>query len=504
MNLVLGRMKNNNHYFIYITMKMKSYLNGILLLPLATTVVSVHAQEKQTPPNLVFIMADQFRGDALSCMGKEPVRTPNLDKLASEGVLFTNAISSYPVSSPARAMLMTGMYPMANGVTSNCNSDTTPYGVELPEDARCWSDVLKAQGYRTAYIGKWHLDSPRQPYVDTYNNHRGIAWNEWCEPQRRHGFEHWIAYGTYDNHLRPMYWNTTAPRDSFYYVDQWGPEYEADQSIEFLHQQKKENKPFALVVSMNPPHTGYNLVPDKYKALYRDVDVEALCAKEPSLPAKGTPNGDLFRNSIRDYYACITGVDENVGRIVEALKSNNQFDNTLFVFTSDHGICMGVHDEAGKNVFYEEAMRIPMIISYPAKLKPRQKDDKLMLAFADLYPSLLSMMGFKNEIPAEVQTFDLSAEILKGGGKKGLVQPYYYVNFDDHTTGYRGLRTDRYTYSVHATKGEIDEVVLFDRKKDPYQLSNIAAKNSKLVRQLNKQLKVWLEQTHDSFAGYIR
>ena len=91
----------------------------------------------QSPPNLVFIMADQYRGDALGCIGKEPVKTPSLDKLASEGILFTNAISSYPVSSPARAMLMTGMYPLNNKVTGNCNSDTAPYGVEISKDARC-------------------------------------------------------------------------------------------------------------------------------------------------------------------------------------------------------------------------------------------------------------------------------------------------------------------------------------------------------------------------------
>lgn len=98
----------------------------------ATLVVPVLPLTAQTSPNLVFIMADQYRGDALGCLGKEPVKTPCLDHLASEGVLFTNAVSSYPVSSPARAMLMTGMYPLHNKVTGNCNSQTAPYGVELP------------------------------------------------------------------------------------------------------------------------------------------------------------------------------------------------------------------------------------------------------------------------------------------------------------------------------------------------------------------------------------
>lgn len=457
----------------------------------------------QTSPNLVFIMADQYRGDAMGCIGKEPVKTPCLDKLASEGVLFTNAISSYPVSSPARAMLMTGMYPIHNKVVSNCNSQTAPYGVELPQDARCWSDVLKDMNYQTGYIGKWHLDAPYKPYVDTYNNRGKIAWNEWCPPERRHGFEYWTAYGTYDYHLKPMYWDTAAPRDSFYYVNQWGPAYETDKAIEYIQSQKDRTQPFALVVSMNPPHTGYELVPDNYKAIYKDLDIEALCVNRPDIPAKGTEMGDYFRNNTRNYYACITGVDENVGRIIDELKRNGLFDNTIVVFTSDHGICMGAHENAGKDIFYEEAMRIPMIISWPARIKPR-KEENLPIAFADLYPSLLSMMGFQKEIPETVQTFDLAQEILHESPQKEVVQPYYQIKYDNHATGYRGLRTKTYTFVVHATNGKIDDIILFDRTKDPHQMNNIARQRPQLVQKFNKQLKDWLIQTNDPFAHYLK
>lgn len=293
-----------------------------------------------------------------------------------------------------------------------------------------------------------------------------------------------------------MYWNTTAPRDSFYYVNQWGPEYEASKAIEYINGQKDQKQPFALVVSMNPPHTGYELVPDRYKEIYKDLDVEALCKGRPDIPAKGTEMGDYFRNNIRNYYACITGVDENVGRIIEALKQNNLFDNTIVVFTSDHGICMGAHENAGKDIFYEESMRIPMILSWPDQIKPR-KSDPLMIAFADLYPTLLSMMGFSKEIPETVQTFDLSNEVLTGKNKKDLVQPYYFVKFDNHATGYRGLRTDRYTYAVHATDGKIDNVILFDRTNDPHEMNNIASQQLKLTHTFNRQLKTWLEKTND-------
>ena len=455
---------------------------------------NIQAKEKASSPNLVFIMADQWRGQAMGCLGLEPVQTPNLDRLAAEGVYFTDAISSYPVSSPARGMLMTGMYPTNSKVTGNCNSATAPYHVELPTEARCWSDVLKDQGYELGYIGKWHLDAPYQPYIDCNNNKGKIAWNEWCPKERRHGFSHWIAYGTYDYHLKPMYWDTDASRDEFYFVDQWGPEYEADRAID-------AGKPFALVVSMNPPHTGYELVPDKYKEIYRDVDVETVC-NSPIIAPKGTKMGDFYRKSVLDYYACMTGVDEQVGRIIRQLKEQGLFDNTIVVFTSDHGDSMGMHEHIGKNIYYEEAMRIPMMISWPEKIAPR-RDSTLMIAFADLYPSLLSLMGFKDRIPAEVQTFDLSASILSPENTQEIAQPYYYLLPENLTTGYRGLRTKKYTFAVHATNGRTDEWILFDREQDPFQLNNIAPDQPTLIKQFSNQLKDWLKKTNDPFMNCL-
>ena len=481
----------------------KTITHTLLLFPILA--MGIQAQEKQSSPNLIFIMADQWRGDALGCLGKEAVKTPHLDQLASEGVNFTNAISSYPVSSPARGMLMTGMYPVSSKVTGNCNSDTAPYGVELPESARCWSDVLKDQGYELGYIGKWHLDSPYQPYIETNNNKGKIAWNEWCPKERRHGFSHWIAYGTYDYHLKPMYWDTDASRDEFYFVDQWGPEYETDQAIDYIanrdNKLRDAGKPFALVVSMNPPHTGYELVPDKYKEIYRNVDVETVC-NSPIIAPKGTKMGDFYRKSVLDYYACMTGVDEQVGRIIRQLKEQGLFDNTIVVFTSDHGDSMGMHEHIGKNIYYEKAIRIPMMISWPEKIAPR-RDSTLMIAFADLYPSLLSLMGFKDRIPAEVQTFDLSASSSSPENTQEIVQPYYYLLPENLTTGYRGLRTKKYTFAVHATNGRTDEWILFDRKQDPFLLNNIAPDQPALIKQFSNQLKDWLKKTNDPFMNCL-
>lgn len=302
-----------------------------------------------------------------------------------------------------------------------------------------------------------------------------------------------------------MYWDTDASRDEFYFVDQWGPEYEADRAIDYIanrdNKLRDAGKPFALVVSMNPPHTGYELVPDKYKEIYRDVDVETVC-NSPIIAPKGTKMGDFYRKSVLDYYACMTGVDEQVGRIIRQLKEQGLFDNTIVVFTSDHGDSMGMHEHIGKNIYYEEAMRIPMMISWPEKIAPR-RDSTLMIAFADLYPSLLSLMGFKDRIPAEVQTFDLSASILSPENTQEIAQPYYYLLPENLTTGYRGLRTKKYTFAVHATNGRTDEWILFDREQDPFQLNNIAPDQPALIKQFSNQLKDWLKKTNDPFMNCL-
>ena len=460
-------------------------------------------QEKK--PNLLFIMADQWRGQALGYLGMEPVITPHLDRLASEGVSFENAVSSYPVSSPARGMLMTGQYPNKSRVLGNCNSENTPYGVELPKDARCWSDVLHEQGYTLGYIGKWHLDAPYEPYVNTANNKGKIAWNEWCPKERRHGFEHWIAYGTYDYHLKPMYWAADAGREEFYYVDRWGPEYEADRAIEYLENQngiRPADRPFALVVSMNPPHTGYELVPEKYKALYKDLDVEAWCQR-PDIPVKDSPKGKFYRRSVKDYYACMSGVDEQIGRIIQTLKDRGLWENTIVVFTSDHGDCMGMHRHIGKDIYYEESMRIPLIMAWPGKIEAR-RDSVTAIAFADLYPSLLGMMGLRKVIPGQVETFDLSRRIMTGRGFHPEFQPYYWIDVPQSDThGKRGLRTDRYTFVVDIQDGKVTERILFDRRLDPYEMKNIAGEEPGLVERLEKKLKQWLKKTGDPLESKV-
>ena len=432
-------------------------------------------------------------------LGEEPVITPNLDRFAQQSVVFTQAASNYPVCSPYRAMLMTGQYPHRSGVVSNCLSRTAPYGIELKSDAKCWSDVLKTNGYSLGYIGKWHLEAPYEPYIDCANNRGKVAWNEWTPPHRRHGFDFWYAYNTYDFHMRPLYWDKDAGRNGFRYVDQWGPAHEADLAIQFIRngagEFRQPDKPFALVVSMNPPHTPYSLHPEQYLEPYAKVSDDELCQR-PNIPPAGTRWGDHYRSQIRHYYAMITGVDQQFGRIIDALDRAELAKDTIVVFTSDHGNCLGIHDHATKNVPEEESMRIPLLIRYPGKLRPRKED--LLISVPDMYPTLLDLMGLANQVPRDVEGVSHTRLLLSEEGPQPTSQLYLWVPCEQPSRGRRGVRTKQYTLVVSHMPGEDEQRLLYDNLADPYQMKNIVGDRPEVVdRLVREELVPWLRRTDD-------
>ena len=451
------------------------------------------------PPNLVFVFPDQMRGQALGFMGEDPVITPNLDRFAMESLVLTKVVSNYPVCSPYRAMLMTGKYPHANGVLSNCNSGSAPFGCELRQMDRCWSDVLSDRGYSLGYIGKWHLDAPHKPYVKCENNSDRFAWNEWCPPPRRHGFDFWYAYGTYDYHLTPMYWRTDSTRDTPVKVNQWGPEHEADLATEYLRnadgKYRDPDKPFALVVAMNPPHTPYRLVPQKYLDKYEGKTYRDLINR-PNVNIEGnTPGGKLARTQIKNYFAMVTGVDEQFGRILAAIRKEGLDRDTIVVFTSDHGNCLGCHEHATKNVHYEESMRVPFLIRWPSRIKPRR--DPLLLSAPDIYPTLLDLMGYAADIPQSVQGISHSALFLTGEGPRPTSQLYMWAPMGQPAWGRRGLRTDSYTFVITKSPGTPVKMVLHDNREDPYQLKDVAGDRPEVVKQLTAELERRLRRNDD-------
>jgi arylsulfatase A-like enzyme len=452
------------------------------------------------PPNLLFVLTDQMRTHALGFMGEDPVVTPSLDRFAAESFTLPHAASNYPVCSPCRAMLMTGKYPHANGVICNCTSRTEPFGVELRSEDRCWSDVLSDQGYSLGHIGKWHLDSPRRPFVKSYNNKPDFAWNEWCPPERRHGFDFWYSYGTFDQHMHPEYWSTDMTRDERIKVDQWGPEHETDLAIRYLRNEggefRKGDRPFALVVSFNPPHTPYKQHPERYAKAYEGKSVEELLADRPNVLPPKTKWGKHTRRVIRDYFEMVTGVDDQFGRLLACLDDEGLAGDTIVVFTSDHGDCLGMHGENTKNNHYELSMRVPFMLRWPGKVAPRHDD--LLISSPDIYPTVLDLIGHGARIPEAVQGTSHAALALGKDGARPTSQPYMRIPYKAPDGGKRGVRTHRHTLMIERLDDGGERVVLHDREADPYQLKNVADAEPAVVERLfNDELAPWLEKAGD-------
>lgn len=458
-------------------------------------------------PNLVYIFPDQYRQQAVGCMNQDPVSTPNLDRLASTGKVLTHAISNFPVCSPYRAMLFTGQYPFTNGVYGNCYNKTAELGIELNENAHCFSDVLHDNGYDCGYIGKLHLDSPREeniPYTEGWRGTpgEGTYWDAYTPPgPRRHGFSFWHSYGCCDQHITPHYWENDAAVNERIDVQEWSVKHETDVAIDFIkntdNRYRDKEKPFALFVAYNPPHTPFNQVPDTYREIYADSSPDDLLNR-PNVQPEG--KGALAPEAVADYFAAVTGIDENIGRILDRLDAEGEAENTIVIFTSDHGEMMGSHGRMHKNVWYNESMLVPFIIRWPERIQPGTDD--LLLSVPDIMPSLLNLLGLQAHIPETTEGLDLGDALLDKTADRP--ESAFYMNiipFNPAESGARGIRTHQYMYAVQRENGT-EKTFLFDCQADPYQLNNIAADKPAIMSKLESELQQRLSAANDPWLEY--
>jgi arylsulfatase A-like enzyme len=398
-------------------------------------------------------------------MGDPDVRTPNLDKLAAQGLLFRNTFANTPVCCPARAVILTGKYAHKNGMIAN--------DLRLRESETTIAEILGAQGYRTGFIGKWHLDGGRRlpGFVPP--------------GPRRQGFQFWAANECEHRHFRPSYFRDDDRPivDSRFETEVW-----TDLAIEFLRQVREE--PFFLVVAMGPPHDPYG-APDRFMSLYDPAKLIMRPNWSANVPRAG-------RREIAAYDAAITAVDEQVGRLMKALDDLGRADNTIVVFTSDHGDMLGSQGKRLKRKPWEESIRVPGILRYPAKVKACRTSNAL-LCHVDLAPTLLALCGLP--VPKAMQGSDLSSVALgttDHGPDSVFFQIFVPYKEDGTTQPWRGVRTDRFMYA--RTAG--GPWLLYDLERDPYELSNLVADPAHLHLRDAMEAKIasWMEKTGDSWA----
>ena len=422
-------------------------------------------------PNILVVMADQFRAASLGVVGEDPVHTPHLDALAENGRVMRQAVSGYPVCSPHRAMFLTGMRPQVNGVTVNVNSESAEDGVGLRDGLPTWASALRDRGWRTGYIGKWHLEPPVAD-DERYGEGRrddGKVWDAWSPPHRRFGFEYWYSYGAADRHLAPHYWTTDAAREERVDVDRWSAEHEVDVAIDFLSDVGDD--PWALMVSLNPPHQPFYQVPDRYRARYADLN-EPTLLNRPNVP-HGSAVATEAAKVARDYFAAITGVDEQVGRLVDAVAARRTRRPTVTLFTSDHGMQLGSHGLMYKNVPYEESMRLPLIVHAPGMIPAGESHT--VLDSLDFAPTILGLAGvtLSDERMAGRDRSDVlrgapGAPALEGEDDDATLYTRFASRSD--ASSVRGLRTrtSKIVATWHPESGLA--VQFFDLAADPYEL----------------------------------
>lgn len=454
-------------------------------------------------PNLLYVFPDQFRLMSLGIWQNssythylsgdpDPVITPQLDAFANSATHYVNAVSNCPVCSPHRGSLMTGMYPNRSGVPLNCNSQRICS--DLPSDSTCLTDVLSNAGYHVGYIGKWHLDlptanDPENPGCFVDPNHP--AWDSYTEPKRRHGIDYWYGYGTFDQHTNPHYYDSFGKRHE---PKIWSAEHEADKAIDYITNTsglRGENQPFALFVSMNPPHSPYSSLEDcrlSDLSLYQDKEPDTLLVRS---------NVDRTLDKSRSapfYFANVSGVDKEFGRIIQALKESGEWDNTLVVFTSDHGETLCSHGlEDAKNCIYNESFQVPLLVKSAEQNQPFTATH--FVSSPDIMPSILTELGLQADIPPHVQgqarfdtqhvESDCALYFRNIDGDKN-----HLGNVINYFPQSRGIKNHCYTLALEVdTDYQLQATLLFDDQADPYQRNNLAFDpNQPFVRALLSRL----------------
>ena len=361
----------------------------------------------------------------------DPVYTPNIDQLAENGLVFTQATSTHPVCSPHRAMLMSGMYPSRNGVEDlNCKAGRTQ---GLHNEIECFTDVLAKAGYETAYVGKTHWERTEPLFDKDFNfvgtteepgGHYANQFDTYIPPGRgRHSNKYWFQIFT-DNHFKAKAYSNRpelvdGKKDGQpLHTSNFNPKIEADAVIKFLENKNRERdseKPFSIFWAPNPPHNPYfdieDCEEDIYNEFYKDMPLKQQLYRGNFEPRKESePEIYDAEKNTAIYYSLVTGIDRQLGRIIEALEATGELDNTIIVFTSDHGEMMGSHGVSGKNYAEDESFLVPFIIQYPKKIKARTDD--LLLGSVDIMPSILGLMGLEDMKPKTVEGTNYSQGLL--------------------------------------------------------------------------------------------
>ncbi|MBS10776.1 MAG: hypothetical protein CME19_04135 [Gemmatimonadetes bacterium] len=422
--------------------------------------------------NVLFMFADQMHAFAMGCMGNDEIATPNLDRLASEGTLFKNCYSNAPVCTPFRATLVSGLYGSQTDTLHNCAC--------VPEGTRTLAASLNDGGVRTSWVGKWHL---------------GDKGNIAIPPELRADFTDFIGYQCYNDFLHSVKFYDEGGTEHVY--DHHRTDVTTDIAIERL--EKIKDEPFAMFVSYQNPH--YPEQPAwRFEQMYQnknltrrpnasDVDPYTPTHSPPSpKPRENDPLFQKYGNDLdaylRQYYAMVTQLDENVGRMLDALDEMGIADNTVVIFTSDHGDMQGSQGAVNKGLPWEESSRIPLIVRAPKGVSGNVVED--VVSGVDFFPTCLDYAGCESELSCEGDSFAAHTHDASTAAMDRPVfsemRPWCMVRKGAH--------------KLVADKDPFTLTHLFDLESDPYEMNNLieSADHVEVRQSLQDHLEAWYKR----------
>ncbi len=444
---------------------------GTILASSVTTVASAKSKAKR--PNLVFIYGEGQRADALSITGNSILRTPNHDRIGREGVRFTNAFCTNALCAPARATALTGLYSKTTGAKDNKDLQ-----VPLPADIPIFTELLRDAGYEVAIVGKVHIrNGVKDRYWDYYFGFNAPNTN-YYNPRFSEGRKGVIG-------------------EEKVYKGKYADDLVTDRALAWLNEERE--KPFCLLLWFQTPHAPffrarrhldiYNGIPIPKPATFDD-DLKGYPGKPRAFVDAENKIGTTddaaatrsLEETVKDYYAGLVAVDENIGRIFQHLEKSGELENTAILQTSDHGFFLGEWRLFDKRLMHEPSIRVPLMLRYPKLIKPGVVRDEMILDI-DIAPTLLDLAGVK--VPDHMQGKSVVGLVgaENPNWRREWLYDYYEYPGANQVKPHRGIRTERYKL-IHYYQ-EPQEFELYDLGNDPGETQNLYGNPQHLALQQN-------------------
>jgi arylsulfatase A-like enzyme len=446
----------------------------------AATLISSTARAARSRPNVLLLFPDQLRAASLSCYGETNIQTSVFDSLVKGGAHCPLTTVTNPVCGPSRSSILTGLFPTATGVRNN--------GDRLPVDIPTVAKSLRASGYATGYVGKWHLDSNDKPGFVPKKRRQGFSW--WAAYNSGHRWRHSVYFRDENKPIVPN------PPDAF------EPFYQAELGVEFMD--KHKDQPWFLMMSYGPPHPPGTApikdwsvdVPQEWlqKVPRKDITFPPNVPDWIKSPNKGKkdkgPNDTGgARAHMQGYYASILALERSVDTLLAALDAFGMAENTVVVLASDHGELGGSHGMYKKGEPFDEAIRVPMSFRWPGHIDA-DRALKGPASTTDLVPTILGLAG---AAPLRTHGLDLSPWLLGGPAprRKGVLSTGH---LHSPAKTWYAIRDATHTYAEMGAEGK---KLLFNNERDPYQQKNLADNKAQkaVQKQLAKLLKTEKKRT---------